>query len=388
MATYVTPYCQIHGYDFSDIIFAEGVDSSGGGHGVEEVQVPGRNYADVRSKGRAVKKYKIRTVKTKDRELLEAFLKEVNTAPAESEFYPFDATRAGYIALAHAYLSSGQALDKNLYEAIAEITCREAWLYGPDQGIDMQWTAPLPSVSALLTNAGQERAPISYLQASADRVAAYIEDLSVRITPASSSAEHDRELILCEKMLRGDIFELGWRGEVWHSYESPLISMAALSYDCHSKTSGGSIASGVLTLDNSDYVLMPFYGPLPVSGEAGAAKIELTVDALTGDGATVWKATETDLADLEEVDHDDLVVGNNVIYIPDVEGEEHVAFGIKAAASGSVAISALKGTVHRYVAPSKIPYSDPDETFKIRIESAAGNQLRFVQACINDRFWY
>jgi DNA-binding Lrp family transcriptional regulator len=388
MATYVTPYCQIYGYDFSDIIFAEGVDSSGGGHGVEEVQIPGRNYADVRSKGRAAKKYKIRTIKTKDREIIEAFLKEVNTAPEDSVFYPFDANRAGYIAIAHAYLSSGQALDKNLCEAIAEITCREAWLCGPDQGIDMQWTAPLPKVSALLTNAGQMRAPISYLQASADRVAAYVENLSVRITPGTSSAEHDRELVLCEKMLRGDIFELGWRGEVWHSYESPLISMAALSYDCHSKTSGGSITGGVLTLDNLDYVLMPFYGPLPISGEAGAAKIELTVDALTGDGGTVWKATETDIADIVEVDHDDLVVGANTIYIPNVEGEGHVAFGVKAAASGSVSISALKGTVHRYVAPSKIPYSDPDETFKIRVESTAGTQLRFVQACYNDRFWY
>jgi hypothetical protein len=388
MSTYVTPYCQIRGYDFSDLIFAEGVDSSGGGQGVEEVQVPGRNYADVRSKGRAAKKYKIRTIKTKDRELLEAFLKEVNTAPAESEFYPFDATRAGYIALAHAYLSSGMALDKNLYEAVAEITCREAWLYGPDQGIDMQWTAPLPKVSGALTNNGHERAPISYMQVSADRIADYVEDLSVRITPASSSAEHDRELILCEKMLRGDLFELGWRGEVWHSYDSPLISMASLSYDCHSKTSGGSMSGGVLTLDNSDYVMMPFYGPLQVSGEAGAAKIELTVDALTGDGATIWKAVETDLGDMEELDHDDLVVGANTIYVPDVEGEEHVAIGIKAAASGSVAISALKGTVHRYVAPSKIPYADPDETFKIRVESTAATQLRFVQACYNDRFWY
>lgn len=388
MSTEITPYCQIHGYDFSDIIFAEGVESSGGGQGVEEVSTPGRNYADVRSKGRAAKKYKIRTIKTRDREILEAFLKEVNTTPAEAEFYPFDASRAGYIAFAHAFLSSNISIDKNIYEAVAEITCREAWLYGPDQGIDMTWTAPLPSVSAALTNAGHERAPISYFQASGDYNLPYVEDLSVRITPGTTSTQHDRELVLCEKMLRGDIFELGWRGEVYHTWQARLISMAALSLDVHGKTSGGAISSGVLTLDNSDYLMIPFYGPLPVSGEAGAAQIELTVDAITGDSATVWMAKETDLSDIEELDHDDLVVGSNVIPIPNIEGEGHVAFGIKAAAAGSVQISALKGTVHRYIAPSKIPYADPDEAYKIRVECTAGTLLRFLQVCINDRFWY
>ena len=82
------------------------------------------------------------------------------------------------------------------------------------------------------------------------------------------------------------------------------------------------------------------------------------------------------------------MVGQNTIYIPDVAGEEHLAIGVKAAASGSVDISALKGTVKRYIAPSKIPYADPDEEFKIRLECTAGSDLRFSQICYNDRYWY
>lgn len=389
MSTETTMRCLIHGYDFSDIIYADGVDISGGAAGVEEVQTAGRSYGDVRDKGRQPKKYKIRA-RSRYRDEIETFLREINTMPDEGEFYPFDAGRAGYIARAHASLLSPRMTGggKNFYEAEALITCREAWLYGEDQGIDFARTVPLPATSALLSNDGHERAPISYLQASGDRISTYTEDLSVRITPDSSSAEHDRELILCEKLMRGDIFELGWRGEVLHSYDAPLISMAGLSLDLHSLTSGGSITSGVLTLDNHDYVMMPFYGPLPVSGDPGSAYIELQVDAITGDGATVRVAKETDISDVEDVEHDDLVVGNNRIYVPDIEGEEHVAIGLRAATSGSVALSGLFGQVRRYVAPAKIPYSDPDEDFKIRVECSAGQRLRFLQAAWNNRYWY
>jgi len=391
MVTTITPYCAIHGYDFSSLIHAEGREPSGGALGVEEIQVAGRNYADVRSKGRAVKKYRIKTIKTKDREAIETFLQEVNTAPEDAEFYPFDAERFGLIASAHAYLTSSMALEKNLYEAIAEITCREAWLYGADKGIAFANDVALNAVSDLLTNEGQEQAPISYMQASGDYVSsAYVEDLSVRITPGSSTAEHDREMILCDKLLRDDIFEVGWRKkEVIHSYETDFSKLwSEIALDIHSKTSGGSITGEVLTLDNSDYMMIPFYGPLPVSGSSGAVSLELQVDALAGDGATVWYALETDLSDIIEVDHDDLVVGLNTIYIPDLEGRGHVAIGIKAAASGSVALSNLKGTVKRYVSPAKIPWADPGEEFKIRVEKTAGTQLSFLEVAFNDRYWY
>lgn len=388
MVTNTDPYCVIHSYNFSSIVYLEGVDVSGGEAVVEEITSPDWNYADIRPNGRQAKKYVVHARST-DREEIEAFLYEVNNAPEDAFFYPFEATRSGRIASAYATLKPiryGQG--HNYYEADAFITCREAWLYGPDQGCAFRWMAPIDYVSDLITNNGQMDAPINYLQCGGDRVATYVEDLCVRITPGTSSAEHDRELLLCEKLLQGDILELGWRGELWHSYQARLNTLAELTQDLHSKTSGGSITSGVLTLDNSDYAMIPFYGPCPVSGEAKAAYVELTVDALTGDGATVWKALETDLSDIDEVDHDDLEVGANTVYIPDLEGEEHVAIGVKAAAAGSVAISALKGMIKRYVAPSDVPYIKLGESAKLRVEATAGQQLRFLQACIPDRYWY
>lgn len=387
--TETSKICYIGPYDFGPIVYAEGLDISGGEASVEEISIAGRKYGDVRAKGRKPKKYKVKARAT-TREDIEIFLRELNTLPEDTEFFPFDAERMGYIAACSASLLGPQITKdgKNFYEADAEIICREAWLYGPDQGIDMKWTEPLPSVSELLTNAGHERAPISYLQCSGDRISTYTEGLSVRITPDSSTTEHDRELILCDQLLRGDIFELGWRGEAWHTFDASLITMSRLNLDVAGATSGGVISSGVLTLDNLDYVMIPFYGPLPVTGDNDSATIELIVDALTGDGATVQISRETDLSDIDEVDHDDLVIGTNIITIPDVKGEEFLAIGIRAAASGSVDLSGLKGMVKRYVAPAKIPYSDPDEDFKIRVECTAGQRLRFLQVCWNNRYWY
>lgn len=382
-------YCAVHGYDFSSNVYAEGVDISGGGLSVEEITTQARNYADVRKKGRTAKKYKIRARST-ERSDIETFLREVNTAPEEAEFLPFDEGRAGYIASAYASLQSPKQFYGGIfYEAEAEITCREAWLYGADQGIDFQWTVPLNKISDAVTNQGHENAPIAYLQCGGDRTDNYVEDLSVRITPGTSAIEHDRELALCDKLLRGDLLELGWRGELWHSYECPMISLGSFGKDIHNLISGGSMTSGVLLLDNLDYFLIPFYGPNQISGEAGAAKLEIYVDATTGGGATIQAGTETDGSDMAAIDCDDLVVGNNIIPIPDVDGETDLCMGVKAAASGSISISAIKGSVKRYVAPSKIPYSEPDEAVKIRVETTStGQRLRFLQATMPNRYWY
>jgi len=385
----ISKYCAVWDYDISDVVYTDGVTSSNGGAGVEEIVIPGRSYGDVRSKGRAPKRYRI-NARSWDRTELEILARTLNTCPEDAEFYPYDAERFGIIASCHGGVKAVDLCHggKNFYEIDGEIVCREAWLYGPDQGLGFLWNSAIPRSSDLLTNAGHERSPIGYMQFSGARVSTYTEDLSVRITPGTSSAEHDRELLLCNKLLRGDIFEVNWRGDVWHSFEAEFVTLPVLALDVQSKLSGGSITSGVLTLDDSDYLMIPFHGPLPIYGEPKAATIELTVDALTGDGGTIWKATETDLSDIEEIDHDDLVVGQNTIYIPDVAGEQHLAIGIKAAASGSVDISALKGMVKRYIAPSKMPYADPDEEFKIRLECTAGSELRFSQVCYNDRYWY
>ena len=394
MATYVTPYCAVNGHDFSSIIYTEGIDPSGGSAGVEEVQMPGRNYADVRDKGRAAKKYKIKVV-SMDRDVIEEFLKEVNTAPEDSEFYPFDAQRFGLIASAFATATTKRWIDNTsvrvMYEAEAEITCREAWLCGADLGLAYATDVAVPAVSGALTNVGQERTPISLLQAAGDYISStYIANLSIRITPGTGTTQLDRKIILCEKMLRDDMFEFGWRRrEAVHSWEADLTkTWANVSLDVHSKVSGGSITGGILTIDNGDYLMIPFHGPLPVSGSNGAACLEIDVTEITGDVSTCQVALLTDVSDKAAVDHDALVVGSNTVYIPDMEGIGHVAIGIKAGAAGAIKISGIKGTVKRYVAPSQIPWADPGEAFKIRVEATAGTQLASLKVDYNDRYWY
>jgi hypothetical protein len=331
MVTNVAGRCIIFDYDFSDIIYSEGVDPSGGAAAVEEITVAGRNYADVRSKGRQPKKYKVKA-RSLDRDEIETFLRTCNTLPDEAEFFPFDEERMGYIASAFAALQPVQraANGYNFYEAIAEITCREAWLYGPDQGIDFKWWEPLPSVSGTLTNDGHEKAPISYMQCSGDYSGGYVEDLSVRIVLDGASGK-DRELALCEKMLRNDLFELGWRGEARHTYEYNCDrSLAALSIDLHGLVSDGIWLGDRVLLDNGSYIMIPFYGPLPVAGTPGSASLQLDIEAIGGDGGTVQVAEEIDLSDIAEVSHDALVIGAQTIPIPDLQGKGLVIVGVKA----------------------------------------------------------
>jgi hypothetical protein len=394
MTTHVKPYCAIHGFDITDLVYASnGIEPSGGGVGVEEILVPGRNYADIRHKGREPKKYRLR-VRSTDREEIEAFLNEVNTAPEDSEFYPFDAQRFGLIAAAKAMMTSPRlwGSGKLFYEAEAEILCRESWLYGPDKGIPYTTNVNLPAVSELISNNGHERAPMTYMQASGDISAGnYVENLSCRITPNTSTSEHDREIKLCEKMLRGDIFEVGWRKrDVIHSYHTTFDRLwSDIVLDFHSKYSGGAIyTSGLLTLWNNEYIMIPFYGPLPISGEPESAVIEFYVNSLTGDQPAVQVAREISLSDMQPVDHDDIVVGFNRIEVPGLEGEGHVALGLKAGNSCTVDISELTARVKRYLATKMLPWLDPGESGKIRVECTAGNKLKFLEVDFNDRYWY
>ncbi|MHC1687961.1 MAG: hypothetical protein AB9879_09680 [Methanothrix sp.] len=391
MVTNVDPYCQIHGWDFSSIVYFDGKETSGGTPSVEEIQIPGQDYADVRSKGRAVKKYKIHA-RSFDREEIEIFLGEVNGAPEDSVIYPFDAERFGLIALAHAELKACKIMGtgKNLYEADAEITCREAWLYGPDQGIVFENGVTPPKISPVLANQGHIRSPITYMQCAGDYVSgSYAEDLVLRITPAASSLEHDRELVLCDKLLRDDVFELGWRGEVIHSYGCRFVSkdISDLAIDVHFLGAGMSIASERLTIAGYGYLWIPFYGPLQVAGEADSLVLELWVTSITG-SLVIIATTDFSGYVATIIDAEDLVVGYNRICIPGYEGVGNVAIGVWCQTAGdSITLSEFKGTVKRYVAPSKIPWADPGEEFQIRVESSAGS-LTFLQVCYNDRFWY
>lgn len=186
--SYIVPHCAIYGYVFSDIVRTEGVSPSGGALKVEELSNPARKYADIRPQGRQPKRYSIVAV-SPDRDAIETFLDEVNTAPVDSEFYPFDAERHGLKAASHCALKQiTDATGKVLYEGEAIIISRDPWLYGPEQGIAMFWNGPANATSETLTNSGQERAPLNFLQASGDLSLPYVEDLSCRITLGSDTS--------------------------------------------------------------------------------------------------------------------------------------------------------------------------------------------------------
>lgn len=329
MVTTVTPHMEIWGLDIGSIVYQADRDQSGGTLGIEDISIPDKDYADIRSKGRNPRRYKFR-VRSSDREELETFLNRANNAPEDSEFIPFDAARSTRIGRAHAVAKAPKIHVGNLYyEADAEITCREPWLYGAPTGINFTWTKPLPAVSDLLTSTGNTRGRINYMQAGGDYCNGYMEDLSVRVTLASTTTAYDRYLLLCEKMMAKDIFEVGWRGEVKHSYEyAGDRSVADLSLDLHGLVSGGLWTTDNLLLTNGDYAMLPFYGPLAVSGGGGNACLEL--DVVAGSGATAQYTTETDLSDIVAIEHDDLVIGTQTITIPDLEGKGTVIFGIKA----------------------------------------------------------
>lgn len=395
MVLYTVPYCSINGTDFSSIVYSQGVEPSGGELPVEEITMPGRNYADIRTKGRSAKKYKVRARST-DRDAIEAFLEAVNSAPVNSKFYPYEASRFGLIASAYAGLKAPQpwGAGYNFYEAEAEITCREPWLLGPDKGLAYATYPTMSWVSGVFVNEGHCKAPIRYLRAQGYYDAAgYVEYLRTRIHPPASTFETDRRLFLCDKMMREDLFEFGWAvpGGAQHSWTARMDStLAKLNVDLHGNVSGGDLTSGILTLDNSDYLMMPFYGPLPVSGEPDAVSISAYVTAFSGYRGTVAVATETNLSDLAAVYQDAWVVGWNTIHIPDLAGKGFVAIGIKASSAGSISMSYLKGTVKRYVAPSKIPAAEVDEAYKLRMEcdSTKCTQLRYGEVLVNDRYYY
>ena len=82
------------------------------------------------------------------------------------------------------------------------------------------------------------------------------------------------------------------------------------------------------------------------------------------------------------------MIGFNRIEIPGLEGEGHVALGLKAGNSCTVVLSELTAKVKRYLATKMLPWLDPGESGKIRVECTAGNKLKFLEVDFNDRYWY
>ena len=379
------PYCQLGAYDFTEEMYSEGIESSGGQLEIEEIKAPSIEFSDLITKGRGKKTYKMRMA-SDDRTIVEEFARQAESLEDGDPFFPFEAARWGEVGKCSVSVVPRLYVN-NWYNSEAIVILKDPWLYGPDKGIDYQRVAVIPYVSEQLTNEGLGKTPISYIHASGG--SSYIENLSVRITPLSSAIEMDRKLILCEKMMRNDSFKLGWRGDILHSYSTVFKkSWGSISLDLHGMVSGGIQSGESVILSNGDYVLMPFYGPHLITGDPGAAELRFNVTALTGDAPECQIAFEEDLSDMDTVEHDDISIGENVIYPPDTSSKSFVAFGVKAGEAGTVTISELSGQVKRFVSMKKIPYADDNESFKIRVEAETGTLLNGLHVLYNDRYYY
>lgn len=376
-----TPYVQIFGLDFSDIMDGEdSMQASGGGRKIDEYSLPEWKRAYTSDGGREAKKWSGEVFSTTLQDIKD-FLQEVNRAPPDSEFYFMDSDLCYYASLASAGFTRpsqhlrGTPNFANRYHADFEVTSNEPFAFGARQGLLYDDEVALPATSTTLTNSGTEVNTIDYVAASGFFDGGYYtKDLKLTV--------NDYELPLIAQMMAHDMFELSRWGEVEHSYQvnfnrpyETLQSDLWGSSFCY----GGSMDADSLTL-SSGQIMFPFTGPLPIS-ESPPPTLDFHVESGTWE---VYQAFAGDLSDIELVDVS-VTRGHNVISIPDCDGLEFAAFGLK----GSGAITDCKATVKRYLAESELPEIEVDDDFTIAVSdgSYSNHMLSSLIADYREKYW-
>ena len=392
-----SPYFSISNYDFTSIVTYSGsVSPSGGDLKVDEYNYPWRNYATAVNSGRKLRKYTVE-VASLVRADIETFLNVVNNAQLDDEFCPGDSDRAAYVYMAHAEATKPDLVANPTtgimcwwYKAKAEITVRGAWLYGPDQGQALVNSMPLWSYS-VFTNNGNIPAGIDYCMVSGGYDTDYIKSLALRTYLYPTALPDPRgDILVCTKMMRNDRLEFNRWGEVRHQYSTnfPMI-YAELQKDLQGSGfmnygTGGSIGLNALHLGNNGKIIMPFWGPLPISLPP---YLEVWVTAITGT-PIVQSGNASDLSDLAGWSHT-LQLGYNKIYAPLNTGMSDVFFGITTGAGDAITISSIKGVVNRYVAPSSMYLPDPGATFAFVVAGySGGSLLNQLQYNYRDLFYF
>ena len=390
-----TPYCEIDGLVCTDVVTS--IEPRPGLRSVGKTKLSGKRYGRIVDQGQDPKSYLVKA-RFWDEDDMDDWLEAVNDIQPGAEAFLFRNDRCVLVELAEAHKAEGQvALDPltgapmNFYRAEATLHCLDSYEYGTDKGIAYATAQTLPQTTALLSNAGKIPAGLDYLHVSGDYDAGlgYTDDLTLSILAADGATVLD-QIELCDILMRGDHWRLDRWGRIEHYYQSDFAkSLADIAIDLHSIFTGGSISSGVLTLDDGDHFYMQFHGsgyPLPATEDC---YIELWVSALVND-VSVVAAFETDRSDWFEVDYD-LKVGYNRIYIPGCEGQEFVTMGVLAAsgASNTISLSAFRGTVHRYIPYSKLLKIDPGDAFYLKLDDAAGSNKKIsaVELAYRDIFW-
>jgi hypothetical protein len=390
-----TPYCEIDGLVCTDVVTS--IEPRPGMRSVGKTKLPGKRYGRIVDQGQDPKSYLVKA-RFWDEDDMDDWLEAVNDIQPGAEAFLFRNDRCVLVEMAEAHKVEGQvALDPltgapmNFYRAEATLHCLDSYEYGVDKGIAYATAQTLPQTTALLSNAGKIPAGLDYLHVSGDYDAAlgYTDDLTLSILAADGTTILD-QILLCGLLMRGDHWRLDRWGRIEHYYQSNLSqAWADISTDLHGITSGGSISSGVLTLDNGDYFYIPFRGssyPLPATEDC---YIELWISALAND-VSVVAAFETDRSDAFDVDYN-LKVGYNKVYIPDCEGEDFMAIGVLAAsgAANTISLTGFRGTVHRYIPYSRLLKIDPGDAFYLKLDDLAGSnkKISVVELAYRDIFW-
>ncbi|OPX80440.1 MAG: hypothetical protein A4E45_00060 [Methanosaeta sp. PtaB.Bin039] len=382
----MTRYCEINGLDCGDVIEENGVSTEGGDLQAEMVSYPGRRWGMYLNRGRPPRVWKFRA-RFPTRVAMEEWIAEIRNAPAGSECFPFESSRGFYIAQADARVLKAECVsdpstgdDVWLYRAEARIVAQEPWLLGPDKGLAIETAESLPwGLLDILTNEGYEPAGLDYLMASGNFSSPnYATDLTFSIVPDDDHTPTDRSIELCDKLMRRDQFEVDRFGFIEHEYETNFpMSYSQFQNDLHGSSfvnygTGGSIAENAFVMAASAKLIMPFYGPLPICEPNPVFELDIT--SLTGT-PDIKVAFETNLSDLAAIDHDALVVGENVIKIPDCIAEDFVAIGVTTGAGEGLTISRVRGAVSRYIPASQMPLTDPDETFHLQVNAGGSAAL-------------
>lgn len=400
--TTISPYVEINGFVLTGVYpgqparlhvtYSGLVTPSAGGIKVDEYNYPWRNYATALNSGRQLRKYTVE-VASMVRADLDLFLDAVNNAPLDSEFYPESSDRCGYIQIAHAEITKPSMASYNgvwgwWYKALAEITVRGAWMYGPDQGQTLVSNKTIPVTSAF-TNNGNLPAGIDYMLAAGGYNTGYIKNLTIN-SYVTNSNETQGSILLCSQMMRNDRLEVNRWGEVRHQYSTnfPMIYselqndfMGGSSYVNYG--SGGSIGLNALHIGNSGKIIFPFKGPLPASLPP---YLEVWVTSITGT-PLVETGNLADLSDLPGISQT-LKLGYNKIYLWLQVGQQDIYFGIVTGASDAITISSIKGQVNRYIAPSSMYLVDPGTTFNFAISSSGGTLLSQLEYNYRDLLWF
>ncbi len=325
------PYCEIHGLVCTDQISSVKVD--GADRKLDTQAIAGRRTGEILDAGRNPREITL-MARFLTEEDLDEFIGHVNSAPEDCEAYPFRNDRCVYVKMAQAFVYDSEVAcfrgqTSFLHRAKAILHTRESWMYGEEKGARYESTRAMPVAANLEHEGTVEDLPVldkltargQFKYISGNK---WTENLKLIFTPTGGNA---RELLLCTKMMRNDLFEIDRFGNVQHSYENDFnCDISSLQTDLYSATylAYCTITNEKLTISGAGRCIFSFYGPLPISAEP--PYLDLDIASLGTRTPKIVAGTLSDLSDLEEIEAE-LHVGENRIHIPGYEGQDDFFVG-------------------------------------------------------------